>query len=146
MTKSRIPHRLRKIVQARAGGQCEYCRSQMGLSTHDFSIEHVIPVHYGGTSTLDNLASACQGCNNFKFTKTEGLDPISGLIVPLFHPRRDNWHDHFVWNHDFTRVVGRTPTGRATIETLRLNRENLVNYRSALFAAGKHPPPELDEG
>jgi len=146
MTKSRITHRQRRIVRERARGQCEYCRSQMIFSTHDFSIDHIVPIQKGGGSTLDNLALACQGCNNFKFTKTEAPDPISEIQVPLFHPRRANWHDHFVWNHDFTRILGRTPTGRVTIEVLRLNRENLVSFRSVLYAAGKHPPPELEEG
>lgn len=118
----------------------------MRFSTHDFSIEHIVPKQKGGESTLDNLALACRGCNNFKFIKTEAPDHVSEVLVSLFHPRRDLWHDHFVWNNDFTRILGRTPTGRVTIEVLRLNRESLVNIRSVLYAAGKHPPPEPEEG
>jgi len=40
----------------------------------------------------------------------------------------------------FTEVIGLTPTGRATIETLKLNRKGVINLRWALFAVGKHPP------
>ncbi len=145
MTKSRITPRLRRIVRERARGQCEYCRSQMSFSTHDFSIEHIVPLQKGGESTLGNLALACQGCNNFKFTKTKALDSISEVQTPLFHPRRDNWDYHFAWNHDFTRIVARTSTGRVTIEVLRLNRESLLNFRRVLYAAGKHPPPDIEE-
>jgi hypothetical protein len=39
-------------------------------------------------------------------------------------------------------IVGLTPTGRATIEALKLNREPLVNLRRLLYAAGEHPPLE----
>jgi hypothetical protein len=24
-------------------------------------------------------------------------DPLTGVEVPIFHPRRDRWADHFVW-------------------------------------------------
>ncbi len=142
MTGSRVTRRQKRIVRERAGGLCEYCRSQMRFSTHDFSVEHILPRHLGGKSTLDNLALACQGCNNCKYTKTTALDPVTEKQVPLFHPRKDVWSDHFVWSDDSTRIVGRTPTGRATVEALQLNREGLVNFRRILFAAGKHPPPE----
>jgi hypothetical protein len=46
------------------------------------------------------------------------------------------------WNEDASLVIGRTPTGRATIEALRLNRPELVNLRRVLFAVGEHPPAE----
>lgn len=36
--------------------------------------------------------------------------------------------------------VGLTPTGRATVEALRLNRPGLITVRRALYAAGEHPP------
>jgi hypothetical protein len=62
------------------------------------------------------------------------------LIVPLFHPRRDRWGDHFAWNADFTRIVGLTPTGRATVEKLQLNRVGVVNLRRVMLIAGLHPP------
>lgn len=144
MTRRRVTSRQKRIVRERAGGLCEYCRSQISFSTHDFSVEHIVPLHRGGESTLDNLALACQGCNNCKYTKTTAPDPVTDKLTPLFHPRRDKWTDHFVWSDDSTRIVGRTPTGRATVEALQLNRESLLNFRNILYAAGKHPPPELE--
>ena len=91
---------------------------------------------------MENLALACQGCNCHKYDKTQGFDPVTGELASLFHPRRQAWKDHFAWNYDFTLIVGLTPTGRATVETLRLNRENVVNVRMVLYTFGKHPPPE----
>jgi hypothetical protein len=67
-------------------------------------------------------------------------DRTSGETVPLFHPRRDRWSDHFAWTDDATEIVGTTPTGRATVEKLELNREELVNLRRLLRPAGLHPP------
>lgn len=130
----------KQFVIERANGCCEYCRSQARFATQPFSIEHILPRSQGGNNTLDNLALACQGCNNHKYTKTQGLDPVSGRKMPLFHPRKNAWKDHFNWNHDYTIIIGLTPIGRATVNTLKLNRESLVNLRRVLFIMGEHPP------
>ena len=71
---------------------------------------------------------------------TEYLDGVSLETVTLFNPRAMQWSDHFMWNESYTAVVGKTPTGRATIEALRLNRKPLMNLRRALIAIGEHPP------
>jgi hypothetical protein len=71
-------------------------------------------------------------------------DPVSGQPAPLYHPRRDRWDEHFAWSHDCTLIVGLTPTGRATIEVLRLNRDGVVNLRRLLYARGEHPPPHAE--
>ena len=68
------------------------------------------------------------------------MDPASGLRTPLFHPRRDAWSQHFVWSNDYSLIIGTTPTGRATVEKLELNREGVVNLRRALGSSGEHPP------
>jgi hypothetical protein len=39
-------------------------------------------------------------------------------------------------------MAGLTSIGRATIEALQLNRQNLVNLRRMLYAMGEHPPFE----
>ena len=95
---------------------------------------------------MDNLALACQGCNGHKHTKTEGNDPVTAEVVPLYNPRQNNWDEHFCWNDDFTLIVGVSSIGRATVETLQLNRENLVNLRQVLYAMGEHPPQEISTG
>lgn len=50
--------------------------------------------------------------------------------------------DHLRWSADLTRIEGKTPLGRATIEVLRLNRTGIVNLRRVLTAGGLHPPHE----
>jgi hypothetical protein len=45
---------------------------------------------------------------------------------------------------DLRRIVaeraGLTPTGRASIEALHLNRLGLLNLRRLLYTIGEHPP------
>ncbi|MGH9839153.1 MAG: HNH endonuclease [Blastocatellia bacterium] len=140
MSSIHIPAKLRRLVTARAQGRCEYCRSPVSHAVSSFAIEHIIPLEKGGTTTADNLALSCQGCNSHKHIKIEAVDPLTKQLIPLFHPRLQPWHEHFSWNRDFTLVIGVTPTGRATLAALRLNRPGVVNLREALYAAGKHPP------
>ena len=131
---------LREQVTKRADGHCEYCRSPVKFAVQSFECEHIIPVVSGGQTTSDNLAFSCGGCNRCKAAKTLGFDPDSRQTAPLFHPRQQNWQDHFTWSADFSLVIGLTATGRATIHTLRLNRPGVVNLRQVLILADEHPP------
>lgn len=140
MNEKRVSAKQRQTIVERAEGCCEYCLSQARFATHSFSVEHIMPRSRGGKTELANLALSCPGCNGHKHTKTGALDSVSGEIVPLFHPRRHKWRDHFGWSEDFTLMVGLTSTGRATIEALQLNREGLVNLRKVLYEMGEHPP------
>ena len=64
MPEKRVTAEQKQAVLERARGCCEYCKSQARFATQSFSIEHIIPRQLGGETTLDNLALACQGCNN----------------------------------------------------------------------------------
>ncbi len=142
MAEERVTRQLKKAVSERAQGCCEYCQSQSRFAMQPFSIEHIVPRSQGGETTLKNLALACQGCNNHKYNKTKGRDPLNGQVVPLYNPRQQRWSDHFVWNNDCSLVIGLSPTGRATVEVLQLNREGVVNLRRILYVMREHPPTE----
>jgi hypothetical protein len=60
--------------------------------------------------------------------------------IQLFNPRRDAWSNHFIWSSEGLFVIGLTPTGRATVEALELNRERVINIRAADQMVGRHPP------
>lgn len=137
--ESHISSQQKAEVKQRARYCCEYCYSQENYSPDTFSVEHIIPLVKGGTNLSDNLANACQGCNNHKFVSIAAIDPLTGEIVPLYHPRQQDWTVHFAWNEDYTLLLGLTPTGRATIEKLELNRKGVVNLRRLLHAKGLHP-------
>ncbi len=113
---------LRELVEARADGRCEYCRRYQDLLGETFfEVEHIIPRSQGGPTIPENLAFACRRCNLLKGGATETFDRRTGRPAPLFNPRRDLWHDHFRRSRDSLRIYGRTATGRATVERLRLN-------------------------
>ena len=135
-----ITDRQKEFITQRAQGCCEYCWSQLKFSPDPFSIEHIIPLSKGGTYDLDNLALSCQGCNNRKYNHLEAYDPIDGKLAVLYHPRQQSRSEHFVWSDDFTEMIGISPSGRATIIRLQLNREGVVNLRRVLKASDLHPP------
>lgn len=64
---------------------------------------------------------------------------MTNQIVPLFHPRNDDWYAHFKWRDDFLIMEGLTPTGRATIIVLDTNNQEIINLRRVLIGHG-HPP------
>ena len=127
------------MVRARAGYRCEYCQASEWLTGQRFHIDHIIPVASGGGDEEDNLSLACPMCNGSKLHRTEGVDPDTGDRCRLFHPRLQLWADHFKWSEDGTIVVGTTPTGRATVQTLRLNRQLALDARSVWVSVHKHP-------
>jgi hypothetical protein len=130
-------------VRARAGDRCGYCLSPQRLVQGWLEVEHLVPTALGGPDTEDNLWLACRLCNNYKGVQTDGLDPDTGKRVPLFNPRRQRWSGHFAWSEDGTRVLGRTPIGRATALALQLNNVIAVMVRREWVAAGRHPPRDL---
>lgn len=136
--------KIRNLVKKRANGFCEYCRISESFSPQPFCFEHIFPKVSGGKTTAENLAYACQGCNAFKATRTEFADEITGESVKLFNPHESNWSEYFVWNEDFTEIVGITAQGRATVKALKMNRLGLVNLRRVLYLTGNHPPNEKD--
>ena len=125
-------------VVLRAGNRCEYCGlSQLGQEAA-FHIDHVVPRAAGGPTVAGNLALACVSCSLRKWAKQTATDPDSGEEVPFFNPRRQVWAEHFRW--DGERIVPLTPTGRATVAALALNRPLIVAIRQEEAARGRHPP------
>jgi hypothetical protein len=111
--------KLRQFVRVRAGQHCEYCGLSQEFSELRFHIEHVIPRQHGGNDDADNLALACPDCNLRKGPNLTGINPNTGEVVRLFHPRRDRWFDHFTYQEQY--VVGSTSVGRTTVSLLEMN-------------------------
>jgi hypothetical protein len=133
-----MAHPRHDAVRARAGGACEYCHIPEGYYSGLFVTEHVIAQQHGGGDDLGNLAYACERCNLHKGPNIAGLDPDSGQLTRLFHPRTDLWDDHFSWSGHV--LVGRTPVGRTTVRVLAMNHPVARAVRAALLAEGVFPP------
>ena len=129
---------LRVRVVERANDRCEYCQLEQARQEATFHVDHIVPVSAGGPNQIENLALACVSCSLRKGARELVADPETGQRVRLFHPRNDNWEDHFRW--DGPLLAGRTATGRATAVALQLNRELIVAIREEEALQGRHPP------
>lgn len=90
-------------------------------------------------TTCRTLRFPAKGATTQSLLLSTPLIHWSGATAPLFNPRRHNWSEHFAWSHDVLRIHGLSPTGRATVDKLRLNRSGVVNLRRVLRDAGEHP-------
>ena len=122
----------------RAGNRCEYCGLSQAGQEAAFHIDHVVPRVAGGPTEPSNLALACVSCSLRKWARRSALDPATGEEVPLFSPREQVWGDHFRW--EGAVVVPLTPTGRATVAALAMNRPLAVAIRFEEAERGRHPP------
>jgi len=60
-----------------APGICHYCGCQVGSAA--LTMDHVIPVSRGGTSTRGNVVPACDACNKSKRALTPAEQVLSDL-------------------------------------------------------------------
>lgn len=104
MTRTRIPRRLRQRVVAEFRNRCAYCHTLTSVTGARLVIDHIIPEAAGGQTAWENLCLACHSCNEFKGAQVKAQDPLMGERVPLFHPRRQQWREHFLlerrWQRD----------------------------------------------
>lgn len=122
-------------VRAAAGGRCEYCRMPEARDPLPFQVDHVIAEQHGGPTEAGNLAWSCLHCNKHKGPNIAGIDPESGQLAALFHPRKQTWIRHFLWEGPILR--GRTRSGRATVQVLAINDPNFVAFRAELMDGGE---------
>lgn len=134
---SYIPADLRKKVISRAGNACEYCHLSQKGQEATFHIDHIIPEISGGKTVFENLALACVSCSLRKSAKQIIVDSETMQEVQIFNPRKDSWNKHFEWNGVI--LAGLTAKGRATIETLDLNRRLILAIREEEIFLGRHP-------
>jgi len=58
-------------------GVCHYCRKHVGPAA--LTLDHVVPVSRGGTSTKGNVVPACDACNKGK----KFLTPAEQILAQL---------------------------------------------------------------
>ena len=122
----------RNLARHRADNRCEYCLLRQEHSHLAHHIEHIVAKQHGGSDDLGNLALACHRCNLCNRPNLTGFARQSGRIVPLFHPRRDRWTEHFAWRGP--RIEGLTAIGRATVLVLGMNDARRLDLRAELLA------------
>jgi HNH endonuclease len=100
-----------------------------------FHIEHVVARQHGGRDDPDNLALPCHLCNSKKGPNLSSLDPETGILTWLFHPRSDRWDERFRVMDD-GRIVGLTDIGRTTARLLETNSELRTRIRREILRLG----------
>lgn len=122
-----------EVVQ-RAQSRCEYWHFPDSASELPFHVDHIIAEKHGGPTVSANLAWACFSCNLRKGSNIAGLDPQTGELNRLFHPRSDQWVAHFEW--DGVQLRGKTAVGRTTVAVLAANDADSLAVREALRDEG----------
>jgi hypothetical protein len=130
-----ISQQLRREIQTRAGGRCEYCLMPESLLLAGCEVDHIISRKHGGVTELFNLALSCARCNRAKGTDIGSIFPGTGELVRLFDPRSNRWDEHFVL--DAGRIIGLSPTGQVTVTLLRFNDDARVAERLLLHHVRK---------
>lgn len=128
MSLEHIPLPLQRRVRLRAGHRCEYCGISQAGQEATFHIDHVLPRQQGGPTTLENLALSCVSCSLRKGARTEARDPETGEMAIMYNPRHCLWEEHFLLTESF-QILGLTPTGRASVALLQMNRPVAVEIR-----------------
>jgi hypothetical protein len=119
--------------------RCAYCHTPQANSGNPMLVDHLLPRSKGGATAFENLCLACYRCNLFKGSQVEAIDPLSGEITPLFHPRRDRWGEHFAWDEAGLRILGLTPIGRAAVTALHMNNTVILDARRNWVRLGWRP-------
>jgi len=135
-----IPSALRRLVYERANGCCEYCLIPETAVFAPHEIDHVVAQKHDGPTGLENLALSCTLCNKHKGSDLASLDPETGELTRLFHPRRDRWADHF--RLEGARIVPLSGPGRVTTRLLQLNHPDRLTERALLRKVGLLQVPD----
>ena len=75
----------RKNVFERDKYRCQYCDKQM--PSEDLNLDHVIPRHYGGKTTWENIVCSCIKCNSRKANR---LPHEAGMRL-IRKPSKPQW-------------------------------------------------------
>lgn len=125
-------------IRSRAKDACEYCALPQRASLLPHHIDHIIAAQHQGSDDDANLCLCCLRCNLKKGPNIASIDPASGEVVRLFHPRAQRWNEHFVLDAEGT-IQGVTPEGRATVRLLDMNEDERLRLRRILMKQGWRP-------
>jgi len=92
----------------------------------------------GGCPT-SNEDQDTEACSLFKSDQQTALDPSTSTLVRLFNPRLDDWDEHFFVSFNSDLIQGLSQIGRATVDSLRMNRDLQREARGAWLRLGFYP-------
>lgn len=134
MNAARVTPELRRAVQERAGDRCEHCLTPGLLTFLPLQVDHIVAQKHAGETVAENLALCCAVCNQHKGSDLTSIDPDSGELTRLYHPRRDKWEEHFEFRGLF--IAPKSATGRVTVRLLQFNAPERITEREWFIEAG----------
>ena len=137
MSRTYISVALRRLVEERAGGRCEYCLLPGVVAFFPHEVDHVVAEKHGGATVAENLALTCWRCNRHKGSDLGSFDPWTGVFTFLFNPRTQRWEEHFTVEAGV--LHGLSPEGRTTASLLQCNTAARVAERLRLSTVGRYP-------
>lgn len=135
--RKHINENLRKLVEDRAEGICEYCLISIEDTYFGGEIDHIISLKHKGKTTEENLALACQPCNRSKGSDLGSIATGSKNLVRFFNPRTDKWSDHFRLNQ--AAIESLTEIGEVTQAIFGFNEMERLQERKGLIEIGQFP-------
>ncbi len=132
-----ISEKLRKLVENRAKGICEYCLISIEDTYLGGEIDHIISIKHGGKTKPDNLALACQPCNRNKGSDLGSIPEKSKELIRFFNPRTDLWSEHFRLNESIIEFL--TEIGEVTARIFEFNTPERLLERKGLIEIGHFP-------
>jgi hypothetical protein len=128
---------IRESIRLRSENVCEYCHLPAYASVLPHQIDHIIGRQHHGSDDVENLCLCCIRCNLKKGPNIASIDPDTGRVTALYHPRQHLWGHHFRLVE--ARILGLTAEGRTTVDLLDMNGEDRVKLRNALVRRGWTP-------
>jgi hypothetical protein len=134
---SYISAELRRIVENRANGCCEYCLIHRDDVFFAHEIDHIISEKHRGKTEAINLCFACFDCNRYKGSDVGSIDIVTDTYTRLFNPRLDKWNEHFVLRDAV--IVPLTAIGRVSEFLLQMNTDERIQKRQTLISMSRYP-------
>jgi HNH endonuclease len=113
----------RQVLRRLYRYRCGYCGTRERDAGAELTVDHFQPQSKGGLHAPENWVYCCHACNEFKGDYWQPDIPRR-----ILHPFRDKMAEHMAQEAD-CRLKALTDTGEFHIERLRLNRDQLVEYR-----------------
>nr|WP_309688001.1 HNH endonuclease signature motif containing protein [Armatimonas sp.] len=138
MSTTYISVALRRQVIALANRHCEYCLVHADDAAFEHEVDHIVAEKHRGLTVLANLACACFACNRSKGSDLGSVAKSTEALTRFFHPRQDQWADHF--QIQGAEIIPLTEIGEVTAFILGFNTPVRIEERMLLIALGTWPP------
>jgi hypothetical protein len=139
MERPYLNQELRRLVAKRANYLCEYCIISEKDTILGCAIDHIISIKHGGLSNIDNLAYCCVYCNRFKGSDIGSIIVDKKVFFRFYHPRWDNWEEHFMLNNSVIDPL--TEIGEVTARILGFNDQPRLLERQLLIEKKRYSCP-----